>query len=1103
MNKELETNQLTIYKASAGSGKTFRLVLEYLKLLCSNPYNYKHILAVTFTNKATSEMKDRIISALYQISTKKENGFLPILISETGLSEFKIIENSYIALSNILHNYDRFAVSTIDSFFQRVLRSFARESGLYGAYEINLDQDAVIEEACDRLLLSVEDDKELRQWLLTMAEDQLEDGKSWQITGKILELGKELYNESFQKYLLHYESIETERSKLKELKKELVKTLKWFEKEIKALGQKGLNIISSHGLESADFSGGKSRAFTNYFNYLSGGRFDKLEPTKTLLAAVNNVDKWYTKTSKKKDEIIACYNSGLNDHLIQTLAFIDKNIANYNTASELLKLIYSLGVLTTLLSKIHEISKERNSLLLNEGNLLLKGIIGNNDAPFVYEKTGTYYHYFMIDEFQDTSITQWDNLRPLVDNSLSENHPNLVVGDIKQSIYRWRNGDWQLLNKYLKQDLKTYPINEQELDTNWRSSKNIVEFNNAFFEQAKDLLQNDYNTILNDTQGALFDEYRQTIIGAYSDVSQKSKSADNGGFVQYSFIPKDDYEKLTIEQVVKTVKGIQDKGYRASDIAILVKKNKQGKQIAEALLSEKNDKYNLEVISDDTLYIDTSASVRFLANMMQYILSPYDKVIQASVIYEYSSKILPRLKKIGKLPPRLTSDVQQLFNFEIPNTEHHVISDSVRNDYFPFFTNDEKKTTAQKWSYRSLIELIEELIGLYHLDYIDGELAPLQAFKDVINDFSKRESGNLHQFIEWWKQFGNKVKLQSAGERDAIQIMTIHKSKGLEFPIVILPFCDWQFAPETGPKKQKMLWCSTENSTFKQFPILPVKYSKRLAKSHFSQDYFTENLLSYIDNVNVLYVAQTRAVKGLYVFSKKLEKDESTLTLNGLNRTIIQNCQSEYIPEEKQDGVFSLGELKTVEREVLVAKNEINLSSKVKYNSKLNEALKLKRNYVDFIDSDASDTVAKINEGKLIHELLSLIDIRDDIDIAIDKLVINGKIEEIQRLKYHDKLVEVICSNNVEKWFNGNARILNEATMIAPNKGIKRPDRVMIFDYKSVEVVDYKLTDKHNNAHKKQVQQYVSEIKEMGYENVTGFVWYLKSNEILNVETDF
>lgn len=1086
-------SQLTIYKASAGSGKTYRLVLEYLKLLMETPINYKHILAVTFTNKATAEMKERVLRDLHKLARGKNDSLLLDLQKETGLPAAKISENAQRALSMILHDYDHFSISTIDSFFQKVLRSFAREAGLYGTYEISIEQQAVMEEACDRMLLAVENDKELRKWLITMSEEQLEAGKNWQVNQQIFILGKQLYNEAFQPYLLQHEGIDIEREKIRSLRKSLQAVKKDFEINLATKGQEGLDLISRCGLVLSDFKGG-SRTFLNYFVYWAQQRTDKLEPTATLLKAVDEPEQWATGKSEKRTQILEAYHSGLNEHLRSTLAFIKENEAHYITAVELLRYLHALGVLTTLLSKVREIGQERNAMLLSEGTALLRGIIGNNDAPFVYEKTGSYFKHFMIDEFQDTSLNQWENFKPLVANSLSENNANLVVGDVKQSIYRWRNSDWQLLDHQIQNDLKTFKIEEVALDGNWRSAENLVKFNNQFFVLASQLLQQQFNAIIPDNMNEL--DFSQTIEHAYKDVSQNAKRSLAGGFMQCTFLDAKEFETQMLPKMIDTVKKMQDLGYKARDIAILVRQNKEGKQVAEALLNAKkqDQQYNFEVISDDSLFLETSAAVRMLVQLFKHVLQPRDEIVKANIVHEFNAFLLPALKALDKQPRRFVAQVQTSIDFDsdVADGEQFIPSRLIA-DYFPFFFQAALKYQVQQWSFRSLIDLTDELIDRYNLVYLAGEQANLQAFKDVINDFSKREGGNLRQFIEWWDEFGSSIKLQTAGDRDAIRIMTIHKAKGLEFPVVIIPYADWGFEPRSN--QDNILWCSTKNTPYEAFPVLPVKMSKVLGKSHFARDYYTEVLLSYIDNLNLLYVAQTRAVDALFLFADNAAGELKTVSQ--LYLQLLKNHQVEVFPKEIEPDTFSMGNLQAKGLKIPGNAAELDLSSPVQVRRNLQDALKLKQNFQDFFEADQKRTV-KINQGKLVHELFSYIETAAELESALIQMLQQGKAGADELEELAGDIHRYLDHPLAQDWFSGVYKVMNERTILLPGFELQRPDRIMEGKGKVV-VLDYKLSNVKHKAHFEQVKSYCASIGAMGYAKVEGYLWYLKSNEIINV----
>jgi len=1094
--------QLTIFKASAGSGKTYRLVLEYLKLVVQNPFNYKHILAVTFTNKATSEMKERILRDLNAMASHSNEKMLVQLKEDTGLSEIEIETNARQALSYILHDYDRFAVSTIDSFFQGILRSFARESGLYGTYEVDLDQSALLQEACDRLLMSVENDSDLRDWLLMMSENQLEEGKNWQIRDKITELGNELNKDLFKQYRIHQGTLQEERGKLKQLKTELIKIRNSFESECRKMGNEGLALMKKHNLTLNDFKY-KNSSFANTFNKLASYKGGEITFGARFLDAPDNPDAWYS-SKENKAAVINCYNDGMNGLIQRILQYVEKKEGIYYTASEIYKNIYALGVLSTLAIYVREIGQENNSILLSESDTLLHGIISNNDAPFVYEKAGNFYNFFMIDEFQDTSVIQWENFKPLIINSMSENHHNLVVGDVKQSIYRWRNSDWKLLGSGLKEELKKFSIEEKNLDKNWRSCRNIVEFNNNFFSVSANLLQNNYNNLPDDEQkNNLPEGYNQTITTAFGDVVQTPSSDKNDGYIRLQFIEsenKNEYRDETIQTLIGEIEKLQESGYRASDIAILVRKNNQGNDIASALLNYRKkhpeSSCNFEVISDDSLMLDSSLSVRFLIGMLRFVAMPWDQVVKSSAVFQYSRFILPLLAQIGVKPPKISVTGQQTLNFNAAAPSQSLLIDKeTESDYFPFFAEEGGKTISKQWASLSIADLELELEKLYRLTDLPGEQASLQAFRDIILEFSKKEGGNLHKFIEWWSENGNKVKVQTAIDRDAIRILSIHKSKGLEFPIVMIPFCDWLFEPDA--RKTNILWCNAENSVLKEFPILPVNFSKILRKTIFAKDYYTEMLLSYIDNLNLLYVAFTRAIDGLFIFSEAKPKSS---TVSSLFQQIFNEENAPQILQQQSEFIFDKGKLNP-QPGLKKRGNEVNLSGRIELKKQLGNSLKLHKNYEGFLEDPGRKRMQKVNEGKLMHELLSLITTQNDIETSVLELVKQGKVASNEANALKEKIETLISNPNVQPWFDGSSNVLNETTIIAPGFDLKRPDRVMI-DGQKVVIVDYKNSSQPSAEHLRQVKKYAEKIQEMGYSEVSGFVWYLNSNIILNIEHD-
>ncbi|MBN1924193.1 MAG: UvrD-helicase domain-containing protein [Prolixibacteraceae bacterium] len=1095
-------SKLTIYKASAGSGKTYRLVLEYLKLLIENPVNYRHTLAVTFTNKATAEMKERILRNLYEVASGKDDKLMGTLISETGKPESHIVHNAGLSLSLLLHDYDHFSVNTIDSFFQGVLRSFARELGLYGAYEVDLDSDAVLNEACDRLLMEVENDNELCNWLLSMAEERLNSGKSWQIRDEIINLGKEFLKEASLPFQLNMPTREQERENIKELKKRLLPKIKWFENECRKLGERGVKLLSDYGLTLDDFSYKKS-SFAGKFEKLAEFPVDKFELGKRFYEALDQPEKWAT-AKNRNPGIDQCYSGGMNELVRETINFFEKNKVAYYTAIEVYKHIYTLGVLSVLLANIREIGQENNSLLLNEGNLLLRGIIGDNDAPFIYEKTGNYFQHFMFDEFQDTSVLQWENFKPLVLNSLSENHSNLVVGDVKQSIYRWRNGDWTLLSERLPDELGKFGVSEVSLDSNWRSAKNIVEFNNSLFEHTPGMLQEEFNALVNQSAASekLIPEFGKTIENAFSDVTQKPVNNDESGLVSISFVAEkgdDNYRADTISQLINSIKEVQDKGYRAGEIAILVRKNNIGTEIANKLLDYGKGAgahgYNFSVMSNDSLMLESSQLVKFIILLFDYVINPWDNILQATLVYNFENYILPVLLHQGTTLPKITfGDQQQIQFLEDDDSGSGLFSGNVERDYFPFFKDENGAFFRQKWAAMSVVDLVSEFISLYRLSELPGEQASIEAFKDAVIDFTRTENSNLYRFSEWWKENGSKLKLQTSGNRDAIRIITVHKAKGLEFPVVMVPFCDWEII-QTG-KSGNFIWGKAGAGYDDIFPVVPIGFSRSLGNTVFHREYFIEVLMSAVDNLNVLYVALTRAIEGMYLFTSR--RNEKKKEIKNVSDLLCRLMFAENpLLSQKSETVFSIGELSGKQRSEK-AGAEFNLTKAVTVQKDISSILRLHKNFEEFLEPSTQEWALKINRGKLIHEVLSMVETEVDLETSILKMQIAGKIDKDDAIELQQELNSLLALPEVCTWFNGTYRILNETTVIAPGFKMYRPDRIMISGNEAV-IVDYKTGDVVENAHCKQVKRYAGLLESMGYQKVEGFVWYLKLGELIKL----
>ena len=1108
-------NQLTIYKASAGSGKTFQLVTEYLKLLVEDPINYRHILAVTFTNKATAEMKERIVDELHKIATEGETGMSKKIQQETGFSPEKIRQNAQQALRFLLHDYGRFTVSTIDSFFQKVLRSFARETGLYGAYAVELDQDLVIEEASSRLLMSVQDNKELLNWLLQMAEDQLERGENWQVNSRILEFGNEVFKESFYPYLLQMNNEEDLRAQIRDLRKVLKITQNNFEKKSAEIGHSALQFIQNQGLDVDDFSY-KKTGFMGQFIKMAACSKDFYVLGQRFLNALDNPDSLCSAKSDKRNLIVACYHGGLRAKMEETLQHFNTHLREYRTSQVVDKKLFVMGIMVGLVEKIRELGKETNTLLLSESVQILRKIIGANDAPFVYEKVGNYYKYFMIDEFQDTSVTQWDNFKPLILNSLSENNSNLVVGDVKQSIYRWRNSDWKLLNSQIMNDLSQFPIEPVTLDSNWRSSEQVVDFNNRVFQDFPKCIQSQLNDLLGNHLSTYpeLENFTQIIEQVYHDAAQLPKSGIEGGVVETSLIEAanvEEYEAIMLRELIRTIETIQSQGAKAADIAILIRKNGEADKIVSAFIDYRNKNaqspYNFDVISDDALMVGNAVSVKFLVTLIRYLVTPSDEVLKATLVYQFAHKILPLLTQLNFVPKAVDVRGQQTVEVDTFADSSNLFDAQIRDRYFPFFNLKGIEAIPAEWASLPVNELISQLISVYALDRIDGEHANIQAFKDLVFDFGQRDSLTLHRLLAWWDEKGSRAKLQSSGERDAIKLLTIHKSKGLEFPYVIIPNCHWGLGIKT--QSPPTIWCQTAHTPFNHLPVLPVALRAELIETYFADEYLNELMLTYIDNLNMLYVAFTRAVDGLFVFShtkktgteKKSSKPEFNTMNDLLNSFVALNPDfMPQIPSETNDpsiSIYRKGNLVARER-VRKEVQEVSLYGGKSVLGEYRKRLKVRVNYDDFLNGDVSNFRDKINQGKTIHDILAHIETADNLDVAIKYAVDSGILDTAKVEDVRVQIQQMFGHPLAVHWFDGSMRIVNETALLEPTFALHRPDRVMLGTTETI-VIEYKSGDR-NPSHQRQLSRYMRWMEQVQELPVRGFVWYINENELIEVE---
>ena len=1072
--------ELLVYKASAGSGKTFTLAVEYIKHLILNPRAYRQILAVTFTNKATAEMKERILQQLYGIwvSDPASEPYLNRIREDLqwkNLSEDDIRLAAGTALQYMLHDYSRFRVETIDSFFQSVMRNLARELELSPNLNIELNNTEVLSDAVDSLIEKLTPSSPVLAWLLDYINERIADDKRWNVSNEIKRFGWNIFDEGYieqgeglRQQLKDPNTIKLYRNELREMETEALEQMKGFYDQF-------IGELEAHALTPEDLKGG-ARGIGSYFRKLRDGRLsDKDTVNATLKNSLDDAKNWATKTSAQKNEIIRLAETSLLPLLQDAETFRPRNNKIVNSCRLSLQHLNKLQLLAHIDEEVRELNREHNRFLLSDTNALLHNLVRDGDSSFVFEKIGANIRNVMIDEFQDTSRMQWDNFKILLLEGLSQGADSLIVGDVKQSIYRWRNGDWGILNALGTKDASfPFPVRVETLKTNRRSETNVIRFNNNLFTAAVEYLNMLH---LKELQ-----EDCHPLQRAYADVAQESPRTEAKGYIKATFLEPDeehDYTELTILSLGEEVQRLLEAGVKLNDITILVRKNKNIPPIADYF----DKTMHLSVVSDEAFRLDASQAICMLIDALRYLSNPEDKVACASLMMNYESGIK---KQGGDWDSLLTAKPEEA----LPEA----------------FVTDMETLRLMP-----LYELLEELFSLFEMKRIEEQDAYLFSFFDAVTEYLQNNSSDLDAFIRYWNETLCNKTIPS-GEMDGIRILSIHKSKGLEFHTVLIPFCDWKLENETN---NQLIWCSPTEAPFSTLDIVPVNYSSTMAESVYRQNYLDERLQLWVDNLNLLYVAFTRAGKNLIFWCKKGQKGTmSELLANALPQVAAREGDENWDEEEP----YESGELcpsKYTETDGhLPEARKVSANRLAQKPDKLPVHMESMRHDIEFrqsnrsadfiqgVDEEESDN-RFINRGRLLHTLFSAIETEEDIDNAIDQLVFEGIIGKPETEKSIRELTHHAFSLlQVQDWYSGNWHLFNECDIIWQERGelhTRRPDRVMVRGNEIV-VIDFKF-GKQNKKYNKQVQGYMQLLTRMGYlkENIKGYLWYVEEDLIEKV----
>ena len=1037
-----KNSSFKVYNASAGSGKTFTLVKEYLKILFGSKdlFLFKNILAITFTNKAVTEMKERIIDTLKQFSNKSiienPNDMFHAICCELGIDPEQLHIKSQKLLNTIVHNYAAFNISTIDGFTHRLIRTFAYDLKLPLNFEVELDQESLLNEAVNSLINSAGNDKDLTKVLVDFAIEKADDDKSWDITYDFNKIGKLLFNENDAMLVKNLSN--KSLSDFKVLKNHLINSIKILEEQIVQKSNATLTLIAEAGLEYNDFS---SSYLPKHFNNLKNKKFD-----------INFNAKWQedldstTLYPKRVINAIAVIIDDLQSQLANAFYDTKRDVFQLKFLIAFYKNITPLSVLNVINKELEKLKVEQNKLLISEFNSVVSAQIKDQPTPFIYERLGEKLKYYFIDEFQDTSIMQWENLIPLLDNSLSsENGSAMIVGDAKQAIYRWRGGKAEQFIDLFTENSQPFQIKQDvnNLESNYRSSKEIILFNNGFFKFLSNSVFSNNN-------------YKNLYINSNQNPTKKET-----GYVELSFLnieKEDDKNELYANKTLQTIKHCLQNGYQLKDICILTRFKKDEKNLA-LFLSVQDD---IDVISEDGLMLSSSAEVIFINNVLALLTQPQDYIVKVAVLNHLAC----------------------IFN---EDDKHTFFTKHINLSLSKFFKSIEVYGVSINFNellQLPLYDLVEAIVREFKL--ITHSNAYIQFYLDLVLEFSQKYGSDLQLFLDYFNKKKETLSVVSPKETNAIQIMTIHKSKGLEFPVVIFPYADLNLYLERDPQE----W----------FPLNPENYfGFTHALLNFNKDfeqygntgkaiYNKHKAEQELDNINLLYVALTRAKEQLYIISKNdsaLNEESKNKKYSGMFIHYLQHLNV----WKNSQLTYSFGNPVREHKKSILPKRPKAALEFISTNKK-DHNIKIVTKSGLLWDTHQEKAIEK---GNLVHEIMSQILTKDDIDIIIENYTNQGIINNQQAKSLKTNVLNIVQHPILSTYYGENQTIYNEQDIITNQNIVLRPDRVVINSNNEAVIIDYK-TGTADKLYKQQLQLYQDLLESMGYSVMGKFLVYINKN---------
>ena len=1046
-----------ILNASAGSGKTYQLAYKYVRDVIRQPELYRHILAVTFTNKATEEMKSRILKEIHTLAAGEESSYLEDLRKELDTDERSIRKRAAEVRARILHDYSRFTVLTIDTFFQRILRAFTKELGIDLNYNVEIETASVLSKGADALIEQITVDRDLQRWLTEFVQERIDEGRKWDIRDGILSLAGELFKEKNKAALGRARS----REELRGIVARASAAADASRNAFRAAAVRAVEIIAGAGLSVEDFPN-KSRGFAPWFYAVADGAVAGYK--KRVADAVGDPAQWGKIGSPSRN-----LEPQLRPLMREMCDLYDTNLRRWNTCDLLRENYRSFALLSDLYARVQQLCEEQNLMLLSETKYVLAEFIDHNDAPFIYEKVGNRFDRFMIDEFQDTSVKEWENFLPLLKNAMAQTDEQetsvLLVGDIKQSIYRWRGGDWRILHDQARQALGPRETQVDVLRENWRSLPQVVEFNNRIIERIVEADNRSLNEALDAAvqaggiPRAEAEPLHDTLTDAYREHAQiPRRRTSNPGYVAVETF---DERPPVVERICELL----DRGFRPCDILILVRSARDGAKVAAELLDFKqrntDPRHRFDVMTQEALIIGNAPVSSFIIASLRLALNPDDA--------------LPRA----------------LFNQGLGHPFDRPLSESER-----LFFRSIRLLSPE--------EAFERIVMEFDLQGDRRQTAYLQAIHEQIIAFCSSKIADIELFLRWWDETGCNRSLCVDESLTTVEITTIHKAKGLEKPAVVIPYCSWQLDPRPSGTIQNIVWAEAAGGDVGEIGRFPVRYRRAMADSEFSPEYYRELVYTHVDNINLLYVALTRAADSLHVFiPRRNDRTVGALLLQSIrvegDRALLDGIEGRYTADETGER-FAFGEFtgpapdKKEETE-----KPLHIILEEYPTDKADLRLRLpSQRYFEEGDTELSPR----NFGILMHRAFEQADNEEQIHKAVTQMQADGILSKSDAATLRAQINRALAHPEVREWFGGKwRRVRNEYEIIRPGKSsTRRPDRVMIGDDGRVVVVDYKFGELDPESHRSQIREYMRLLRKMGYAKTEGFLWYVRLGKIEKVD---